>query len=76
MAYTPEFSQRESAIVRRIAWAMGVPMTLAQSEIIELVAKHLNQALVCPACKDNTFCGECPFEAKEITDEPGGLHHR
>ena len=61
MAYTPEYSQRESAIVRRIAWAMGLPMTKAQSRIIELTAQYADRAKVCPACRDRSFCATCPF---------------
>ena len=62
MAYTPQFSQRESAVVRRIAWAMKIPMTRALSSIVNLATKCSNGEIVCQACKDNNFCSECPFK--------------
>ena len=37
MAYTPELSQKSSCTLRRIAWALGVPMTKA----IEMVFDHI-----------------------------------
>lgn len=38
MAYTPELSQKESALVRRIAWALGVPDNIQKKvkKLIEL----------------------------------------
>jgi hypothetical protein len=61
MAYTPEFSQQEAGIVRRIAWAMGVPMTVAYREIIQLAVKHMGRKRICVACRDQSFCQQCPF---------------
>jgi hypothetical protein len=61
MAYTPEFTQQEAGIVRRIAWAMGIPMTVAYREIIQLAVKHISKKRVCLACKDQSFCDQCPF---------------
>ena len=47
MAYTPEFTQHESGIVRRIAWAMGVPMTVAYKEIIHIAVKNISKKRIC-----------------------------
>jgi hypothetical protein len=65
MAYTPEFSRKEAAVVRRIAWAMGLPMTRTLSAIIELAIRYSNQGLLCGSCKDRSFCCECPFLKEE-----------
>jgi len=62
MAYTPMFSQKEAAVVRRIAWAMGLPMTKTLSAIVELAVKCSDHGLLCQSCKDQDFCDECPFQ--------------
>jgi hypothetical protein len=41
MAYTPELSLKSSCTLRRIAWALGIPMTQA----IERVFEHLPRIL-------------------------------
>jgi hypothetical protein len=64
MAYTPQFTNWEAAVVRRIAWAMGVPMTKALSAIIERTIQCCNGNLICKSCKDDRFCAECPFKDK------------
>ena len=62
MAYTPEMNQAESGALRRIAWALEVPMTKA----MRMVFKHLSEVLenkkVCSKCKDDTFCFQCVFK--------------
>ena len=64
MAYTPQFTDREAAVMRRIAWAMGVPMTKALSSIIEKTIQCCDGNLICKSCKDKTFCEKCPFKDK------------
>ena len=61
MAYTPELSQKHSATLRRIAWALGMPMTRAMEEVFEYVAEVMDKAKVCPACRDKSRCGDCGF---------------
>ena len=61
MPYTPQFSQREAAIVRRIAWGMRKPMTKALSSIIAVAVRCADPKPICEACKDRSFCPECPF---------------
>ena len=41
MAYTPELSMRSSCTLRRISWALSVPMTQG----IEFLFEHLPQIL-------------------------------
>jgi len=62
MAYTPELSQQQSGALRRIAWALEVPMTKAIEEVLDYVGKVIEKKKVCDACKDSTFCDWCPFE--------------
>jgi len=59
MAYTPELSYRSSAVLRRIAWALGVPMTEAIERVFEEITEHLDLGKVCGACRDKSGCGEC-----------------
>ena len=61
MAYTPELSQVHSNILRRIAWALEKPMTKTMANIIDNLAKRLNREKVCVACKDRSWCPDCPF---------------
>ena len=61
MAYTPELSQTHSAALRRIAWAMEIPMTKAMVEIFEIVGDALDNDKICSACRDKSFCNDCLF---------------
>ena len=65
MAYTPELSQDYSGALRRIAWALGVPMTTALEEVIFLFGRETDKQLICNACKDNSFCERCVFNGEE-----------
>ena len=62
MAYTPELSQTHSGALRRIAWAMKIPMTKAMVEIFEIAAKALDNNKICSACWDSSFCSDCLFK--------------
>ena len=62
MAYTPELSQKYSGILRRIAWALELPMTKAIEEILDYVVKVIAKREVCEACKDRSFCEQCFFD--------------
>ena len=61
MAYTPELSQDYSGALRRIAWAIDLPMTTALEEVIFQIAREVNHKAVCQACKDTSFCNRCLF---------------
>lgn len=61
MAYTPELSQQDSATLRRIAWALGMPMTMAMEQVMEEAARRIDPRKVCEACKDKTQCSTCVF---------------
>lgn len=60
MAYTPELSQKSSAILRRIAWSMKLPMTKTQEIIYKEFVKNIDHETVCKACQDKK-CSLCGF---------------
>ena len=61
MAYTPELSLQSSAILRRVAWALGVPMTVAIERVFEHLPRILDRPTVCAACRDRSKCDTCAF---------------
>ena len=66
MAYTPELSNYQSCTLRRIAWALDMPMTTAMSEVIEYVSNTIDNTRVCAACRDKSKCHSCSFNRKGI----------
>ncbi|MBC2714929.1 MAG: hypothetical protein HF978_06430 [Desulfobacteraceae bacterium] len=71
MAYTPELSQQQSCTLRRIAWALNMPMTKAMNTVFNYVSKAVDNNKICKSCRDNTRCVDCVFnpenQAKEVT---------
>ncbi|MBW2539966.1 MAG: hypothetical protein JRE27_10225 [Deltaproteobacteria bacterium] len=61
MAYTPELSMQASCTLRRISWALGVPMTKGIEFVFEYLPKILDKKKVCEGCRDKTKCNECVF---------------
>ena len=61
MAYTPELSQKHSGTLRRIAWALEMPMTQAIEHVFDYVGQVADAKLVCDACRDCSFCNQCVF---------------
>jgi len=61
MAYTPELSQSNSGTLRRIAWAMNIPMTKAIEHVFEHIIDVVDKKMVCDACKDKAYCPRCVF---------------
>jgi len=66
MAYTPELSQDHSCTLRRIAWALEVPMTKAMAHIFEYLPAKIDSKRVCGKCRDKTRCDTCAFNRKEV----------
>ncbi len=64
MAYTPELSLKSSRTLRRIAWAMNIPMTEAIERVFDHIPRVLDQGKVCRGCRDKTRCEECDFNHK------------
>jgi len=61
MAYTPELSLKSSCTLRRISWALGVPMTHGIEFVFDYLPKILDNKKVCEGCRDQTKCPECSF---------------
>lgn len=65
MAYTPELSFKSSCTLRRIAWALEVPMTEAMEMVFEQMPRILDKHKICAGCRDKTKCNECLFGPKK-----------
>jgi hypothetical protein len=61
MAYTPELSMRSSCTLRRISWALGVPMTQGIEFLFEYLPQILDLEKVCRGFRDRAKCTECAF---------------
>ncbi len=57
MAYTPALERAMSGFVRRIAWALHIPMTL--EGVVLHVAEQTDPEKAYPFCLDSSRCGEC-----------------
>ncbi|MCK5346810.1 MAG: hypothetical protein KAR20_25555 [Candidatus Heimdallarchaeota archaeon] len=64
MAYTPEFSDYQSCTLRRIAWALDMPMTKAMNVVFEHIGNFIDNKRVCAACKDKSRCMLCAFNKR------------
>jgi len=76
MAYTPELSKHSSCTLRRIAWALGMPMTKTSESLMGLLPYFMDKRKVCAKCRDKTKCHECAFknfEAENLTKCKGIL---
>ena len=73
MAYTPELSLRSSCTLRRIAWALDMPMTKTIEKVFEFLPGVLDREKVCYACRDRSKCSDCQFNFQaRIQDEKEG----
>jgi hypothetical protein len=70
MAYTPELSMKSSCTLRRLAWALDMPMTKAIEKVFEYLPEILDRKKVCERCWDKTKCLDCEFNFQaRIHDE-------
>ena len=73
MAYTPEMSLTSSSTLRRISWALGIPMTEGIEFVFEYLPKILDKEKICHGCRDKTKCLECAFNSHNQTyNKKGG----
>ena len=63
MAYTPELSMKSSRTLRRISWALGIPMTKGIEYVFDYISKVVDSEKVCEECRDKTKCDECGFNS-------------
>jgi len=54
--YTPRLSAASLCRLRRLAWAIDIPMTKTLDRLIELVCNRINAQAVCNACLDGSQC--------------------
>jgi len=77
MAYTPELSYESSCTLRRIAWALELPMTIAIDRVFEEIINHFDSEKVCSSCRDKTKCKSCNFNHQKKNFEllqPGNIY--
>jgi len=72
MAYTPELSFKSSCTLRRISWALGVPMTQGIEFVFDYLPQVLNCLKICRACRDQTKCPDCSFNHLNRQSLKGG----
>ncbi len=63
MAYTPQLSMKSSCTLRRLSWALGIPMTKGIEYVFEYLPKILDKKKVCEGCRDKSKCNECVFNS-------------
>ena len=61
MTYTPELSMKSSCTLRRISWALEVPMTKGIEFVFDYLPQILDREMVCQGCQDKTKCSKCAF---------------
>ena len=61
MAYTPELSMKSSCTLRRISWALGVPMTKGIEFVFDYLPQILDSEKVCQGCRAKSKCSYCAF---------------
>ena len=61
MAYTPELSDEASCTLRRIAWALNMPMTKALDIVMNVIPMIIDPKKICAGCRDKTRCADCCF---------------
>jgi hypothetical protein len=73
--YSPQFSEVASVSIRRLAWALKMPMTTTIDFLVKnLPFSNLIEPLqVCTAYKDNTRCKVCSFSNPISEQEAAGL---
>ena len=58
--YTPQISLSAVFILRRMAWALGKPMTKTLNHAILGLVPKLDHQVICGACLDKR-CNACPI---------------
>jgi hypothetical protein len=71
--YAPAFSQLAAVAVRRLAWAMGTPMSGAVDHMVRLMPSIVEPIKICSRCKDNTKCQACIFSDQLIQEQKAAL---
>jgi hypothetical protein len=67
--YTPQFSNRATVTVRRLAWALKVSMPKAVDMVVNALPSIFSPGVVCLACKDSTKCKLCAFSQPSAAED-------
>ena len=67
--YSPQFSELAAVSVRRLAWAMDMPMTSTIDLMVRLIPSVVDAGKVCLACKDRSKCQNCGFRNPSTPQE-------
>jgi hypothetical protein len=59
--YSPQFSEMSAVSVRRLAWALGIPMTSTVEYMVKNMPFIIDSKKVCDSCRDKTKCEPCVF---------------
>ncbi len=70
MAYTPEVTAQHSCALRRMAWALDVPMTKAMQMVFDHMTSAMDKKIVCKSCRDSQNCHRCAFAHPRKTTNP------
>ena len=71
--YSPQFSSLAAVSVRRLAWALGVPMTATVDTMVKLIPSLLDPSKICLSCKDTSKCQSCVFRTQPTQQEQSAL---
>jgi len=71
--YTPNLSDQSVVAVRRLAWALGLPMTKTLDIVVRLIPTVIDQRKICSACNNETKCPVCAFNNPLTPQEQSAL---
>ena len=54
---------KSSRTLRRVAWALDMPMTRTIESVFEYLPRILDSDRVCQACRDRSKCADCGFNS-------------
>jgi hypothetical protein len=59
--YSPQFSEKASVSIRRLAWALNLSMPKTVDILVNEIAVIFSPSVVCPLCQDKSKCHTCGF---------------
>jgi hypothetical protein len=59
--YSPQFSEKASVSIRRLAWALGLSMPKTIDILVNEISLVFSSSVVCPKCIDKSKCSSCGF---------------
>jgi hypothetical protein len=59
--YSPQFSEKATVSIRRLAWALGLSMPKTIDILVNEISLIFSSSVVCPKCIDKTKCHSCGF---------------